>query len=283
MNETQGLKGPFGKISVVTDPSLFSLTPEWNCRHQVVEETQEDPVERNRREELEGILEIQRLAEEEERSSVRRSVRSQPSDNRKGPKKTNKGLALEYYLDTDGLPPLPHDDSPKFSFTATSRKKVEAKLELAHETYYAKLFKHWSKELVSESGYGVYFNDSYPPYLGRVVPGIRSNDGVWEIRTTYIVPALRWVLRGLIQSGHLTDVEPLSMDAPFLSGVVVPNDVYYVDKTITPFSVVESRKKKRENTNGDSSEEEIELSEYERMRADRVARNADRLKSLGLA
>ena len=96
VNETQGLKGPFGKISVVTDPSLFSLTPEWNCRHQVVEETQEDPVERNRREELEGILEIQRLAEEEERSSVRRSVRSQPSDNRKGPKKTNKGLALEY-------------------------------------------------------------------------------------------------------------------------------------------------------------------------------------------
>ena len=284
LSETQGLKGPFGNISVATDSSLFSLTPEWNCRHQVVAETEEDPVEKNRREELEGILEIQRLAEEEERTTVRRSVRSQLSDNHKGPKKVNKGLALEYYLDAEKLPPLPDDDdTTEISFAAPTRKKIEAKLELAHETYYAKLFKHCSKELVSGSGYGVYSNDSYPPYLGRVVPGIRSNDGLWEIRSTYIVPALRWVLRGLIHSGHLTDVEPLSMDAPFLSGVVVPNDIYYVDKSITPFGVLESRKKKRENTNGESSEEEIELSEYERMRADRMARNAERLKTLGLA
>jgi hypothetical protein len=33
----------------------------------------------------------------------------------------------------------------------------------------------------------------------------------------------------------------------------------------------------------DESEEDIELSEYETLRAERVARNAERLKALGLA
>jgi hypothetical protein len=33
----------------------------------------------------------------------------------------------------------------------------------------------------------------------------------------------------------------------------------------------------------EESEEEVEMSEYEKLRAERVARNAERLKALGLA
>jgi len=286
LNESSGLKGPFAELPIISDPSLFSLTPEWNCRHKG--EEKEDPAEKKRREEMEEILELQRLIEEEEKSSVCRSARASHAtdDGRGGSKQANKGgLTLEYYLPNDSRIPLPNDDGPLEPLVAISRKKLEAQLEMAHELYYAKSYKHCSKQLFSESGYGEYANDSFPPYLGRVVVDGTPDGVVWEIRSTYIVPALRWVLRGLIQSGHVTAMEPMSMDSPMSSGVIIPNDIYYIDKNIPSFGIFEGKKaKKRDHqSNEDSSEEEIELSEYERMRAERVARNAERLKALGLA
>jgi hypothetical protein len=61
------------------------------------------------------------------------------------------------------------------------------------------------------------------------------------------------------------------------------------DPTATPFDVPdikEMMRKKRAEQRGEdeeSSEEEVEMSEYEQMRAARVARNQERLKMLGLA
>ena len=40
-----------------------------------------------------------------------------------------------------------------------------------------------------------------PPWLGNV------NNGRWEIRKPFVIPAIRWVLRGLIASGHVMETE----------------------------------------------------------------------------
>ena len=102
-----------------------------------------------------------------------------------------------------------------------------------------------------------------------------------------------------MKSGHLEEVdgslsEGISDDAPvrtsFRAGTVIPNHKYYYNKTFPPLDVLDEKeilRKRRQDAvskNSDSSsEEEIELSAYEQMRADRVARNAERLKVLGLA
>ena len=121
----------------------------------------------------------------------------------------------------------------------------------------------------------------------------------WEIREEHLVPALRWVLRGLVKSGHLDEVDAslsdgLLDDAPsrqsFGPGVVVPAHEYYRDASSgdVPYDVLDRREilrvRRRRNADDDSSsEEEVELSAYEQMRAARVARNKERLKALGLA
>jgi hypothetical protein len=65
------------------------------------------------------------------------------------------------------------------------------------------------------------------------------------------------------------------------------NDIYYVDANLKPYEVLDLRelqRKKRANREGsEESDDEVEMSEYEKARADRVARNAERLKALGLA
>jgi hypothetical protein len=70
------------------------------------------------------------------------------------------------------------------------------------------------------------------------------------------------------------------------SGVIITNDVYYWDAQLEPFEVLnlrELQRRKRANiADEEASEEDIELSEYEKLRAERVARNAERLKALGL-
>jgi hypothetical protein len=110
---------------------------------------------------------------------------------------------------------------------------------------------------------------------------------VWEIRSPYAVASLRWVIRGLIHSGHLSQVEDLTADN-LNSGVLLANHVYYWDSRLEPYEVLDQKelqRRKRANQGGgggDESEDEIELSEYEKMRQARVARNAERLKSLGL-
>jgi hypothetical protein len=130
----------------------------------------------------------------------------------------------------------------------------------------------------------MFANTSFPPYLGRVVPATLDGVGTrWEIRSEYVVPALRWVIRGLVQSGHLAELEPLTTEAPLTSGVIMTNDVYYDDPASHPFDLLEIRRKKKGEGADESSEDEIELSEYEKLRAERVSRNAERLRSLGLA
>jgi hypothetical protein len=108
----------------------------------------------------------------------------------------------------------------------------------------------------------------------------------WEIREGSILPALRWILRGLIHTSHLAPVG--NRESPSDLGVLVPNHVYFVDETQEPFDVVDVRELTRRKRANDmpgqnSSEDEVEMSEYEKARAERVARNTERLQSLGLA
>jgi hypothetical protein len=69
--------------------------------------------------------------------------------------------------------------------------------------------------------------------------------------------------------------------------VVIKNDIYYWDPKQQPFEVLDVRGLQRRKRAGNIAEEEeeddYEMSEYERLRAERVARNAERLKALGLA
>jgi hypothetical protein len=65
--------------------------------------------------------------------------------------------------------------------------------------------------------------------------------------------------------------------------------VYYIDETLQPFETLnlkEISRRKRANDvldQASSANDEVELSAYEKARAERVARNAERLQSLGLA
>jgi hypothetical protein len=108
----------------------------------------------------------------------------------------------------------------------------------------------------------------------------KLEDVTWEIRDSYVLPAIHWVLRGLVQSGHLAELD---------TDVLLTNDIYFSDDSQQPFDVLdmkEMQRRKRATLAGydeQESEEEVEMSEYEKLRAERVARNAERLKALGLA
>ena len=285
LSESLGLRGPFARLPIISDASGFSLRSGWGCRHRTgkIDEklrAQEEQMEK----EVEEILFLQQLADEGERATVRRSARAHVSEDirPKGDSAMSLNAKVVYHLLKDlpgisGMLEVPE-------MAATSRAEVEMLLEQSHEAYYAKLYQQFSKQLSSDSGYGLFANASFPPYLGRVVPACFDGDeATWEIRFEYIVPAVRWVIRGLIQSGHLTELEPLTIDAPFTSGVIMTSDLYYHDPSNHPFDLLEIRRKKKGEDADASSEDEIELSEYEKLRAERVSRNAERLKMLGLA
>ena len=72
--------------------------------------------------------------------------------------------------------------------------------------------------------------------------------------------------------------------------LLFPNHVYYIDAQATPFDILDvkelARRKKQQNTKSnvdEDSDDDIEMSEYEKARAERMARNKDRLVALGLA
>lgn len=222
---------------------------------------------------------------------------------RKGPLKDEERDGNTSYNDTA--------DSLTIPTVCRSRLGAEGIQETIHECFYAKLYRDQSPNaLILEGGLGKYADGSFPPYLGRVLPSSSSSsssggergDGaiVWEIREQYLMPALRWVLRGLVRSGHLEEVdrslsEGVLDDAQsrtyFGAGTVTPSHEYYYDQSFSPFDVLDEKEisRKRRQTagavDGDKAknEEKVELSEYEQMRAERVARNAERLKALGLA
>ena len=198
-----------------------------------------------------------------------------------------------------------------YSTVAVDRQEVETVRENLHESHFAPLYYEIASQLTSsklddthDCEIGLYADDSFPPYLGRIF------QGTWEIRAPYIAPALRWVIRGLIRSGHLFEMDPLTIrsnvigsfsqssssgalvaasSSPALElreGSVSIANSYYWNRS--PFDVVESKRPKI-RSKLDIQEEakrkkdsERELSEYEQDRAKRIARNQEYLKSLGL-
>ena len=276
------LRGPFANLPLNSDASSFALPPEWSCRRSTFTESteQEDSSSKKRAQEMAELLALQRVVEENEAAGLRRSTRAhhEPSHKSKS-RKDSKGIEFFLKEETIGT-----DSTVAFP---TNRWEVEIQKEKRHEDYYSKLYQTYSKLLASSeevSSFGTYANGSFPPYCGRVVP-ISEKEMSWEIRAPFVVPALRWVLRGLIRSDHLTSVEPMTTD--LISGVIMTNDIYFWDNALQPFEVLDQkelqRKKRANKESDDESEEDIELSEYERLRAERVARNAERLKALGLA
>lgn len=222
---------------------------------------------------------------------------------------------VEYYLTNtelfQSMATMPADngegemnESHTIPTVCRSRLGAEGIQEMIHESFFAQLYRKQLPNILLEvNGIGTYANGSFPPYLGRVLPSSSSDgeDGdaiVWEIREQYLIPALRWVLRGLVWSGHLNEVdyslsEGVLEDAPSRShygaGTVTPSHEYYYNQTFAPFDVLDEKeimRKRRQGAAADAApppEIAAELSEYEQMRAARVARNAERLKALGLA
>ncbi|KAL9184848.1 hypothetical protein ACHAXT_002625 [Thalassiosira profunda] len=317
-----GAGGAFPHLKVQTNVGKFTLSSgEWSCRY-VKEDTiaernaaanEEDPAE----DEMRMLLQLQ---QEEDAAAaggrVRRSTRERHApknyaEEEYAPSAATAAAApqapvvlpgVEYYLTNEAVfrPGTAPDGADEPIPTACrSRLGAEGVRETIHERFYARLYRdHAPHALLLEGGLGRYVEGSFPPYLGRVVP---SGDGTvaWEIREPYLVPALRWVLRGLVKSGHLAEVDGslsdgLSDDAPaiksFAAGVVVPShEYYYCGGVRAPYDVLDEReilRRRRQDAaaaESEESEEEVELSAYEQMRAERVARNAERLKALGLA
>ena len=282
MKDALDLKGPFANLPLNSDASSFALPPDWSCRRSTsTAEPKEnkDPSAQKRAQEIAELLALQRAVEANEAAGLRRSTRAQPGpSNGSSHKSHNDGIEF-FLMDAER-----EDGTVVFP---SSRYEVEVQREKLHEEHYAKLYQIYSNLLSSQdesSSFGLYTNGSFPPYLGRIVPLANSMEASWEIRAPFVIPALRWVMRGLIKSGHVTDLEPLATDVS--SGVIMTNDIYYWDANLHPFETLdlkELQRKKRANKDLDEeSEEDIEMSEYEKMRAERVARNAERLKALGL-
>lgn len=280
----QGVRGSLANMPISNDVSTFSLPPGWSCR---VRSGAEDGIanksETNRDDkELEEIITLYAAIEEQEASNVRRSTRTHHNEDAQE-KSSIKSRKLEFY-----------DLKSKGSTSKTlpkNRLQVELECERNHEIRFAKLYQKLLKTVECEE-VGMYADGSFPPYLGRVVPLSMSYDVSdagslqWEIRETYLVQALRWVLRGLIQSEHVHEYE--SVETAKDSGTILPNHVYYLDPQQEALDVVDSkelsRRKRATNAAAEvSSDEDVEMSEYEKMRAERVSRNAERLKALGLA
>ena len=285
------LRGPFGNLPVNSEASSFSLPSNWTCCRRepaatVVNPESKKPVSS----EIGDLVELLSHIEDQNSANLRRSTRAVIHE----PTSVQSSLVpgLEEIVYESDL--LQFTDAPP----PTSRIGVEMVREQLHEGYYAKLFKDIGSRIDMDSvfdkdndyraGLGGFSNESFPPYMGRFFPSSKKGSGSWEIRSSFIVPALRWVIRGLVQSEHLGAVEALT-DENLKSGVVVTNNVYYFDESLSPLDVCDqkefARRKKVETEDANESDDDagVELSEYEKLRQDRVARNAERLKALGLA
>ena len=268
------------------------------------DEARPAPSTNRHEQELSELVELTRTLEETEASGLRRSTRAvvqhEPGSKRGRKSKVSdieyvmlNEFEQEYVKSSEELSRNP---------PPSTRSDVEYLCERLHDSYYADIYKIVSGSLeqsdfVKSNGQeeekmdgplGSFANGSFPPFLGRMVPVSMAKHGKfsWEIRAPFQIPALRWVIRGLIQSGHVGEVEPLEQDN-MSSGVIMTNHVYYTDSTLQPFEVLDTkelaRRRRANNEDAASSEDEVELSEYEKLRAERVARNTERLKALGLA
>ncbi len=301
------------KLPIVTQANLFGLPSEWSCRPKSIENEESfelddgeanDETEDREREEL-----IMLQMHLDQQHQIRRSARSHvptlsSSDNGKsGFDRIDVGKALdkvEYFIHEENFSNLL--DFHEIEHIAKDRENIESVREILHEEFFAKLYYKYcsnnaTKSLFVESkngdDCGVYTKGYFPPFLGRIVPSSNeypfSNSFRWEIRSQYAIPALRWILRGLVQSGHLVEWEPASLENIDIETSLMTNHIYYKNKLMTPYEVLDvkemQRRKRVENEKEDVEDEAepVELSAYEQMRADRVARNKERLKALGLA
>ena len=268
------LGGPLAALAVKSDPSAFALPGDWNCRLGHEEEPATEHLSMDQDDELDSLVALHQQVEEQESSGLRRSSRAHIVDDR--PSDSGKTFKFTYF---------PPDQLASYiERLPSSRPEVEFALERLHESFYAEAYREHVNELVADAGYGHFADESFPPYLGHVVPVGGNGEMAWEIRSGFMASALRWVIRGLIKSGHVGELEPLSIDS-LTSGSIIANHAYYIDDR-QPFDVIdvkELQRRKRAGQEADEAEEEVELSEYEKLRAERVARNAERLRSLGLA
>jgi hypothetical protein len=308
LKDGNDLRGKFSNLPVNTDASTYSLPPGWNCRKRLSDGSKGDelldkdndnnkedgvvPSESDNRKqemakEMSYLLDMQKAFGEDEEAVLRRSTRSHDTSERSSSKVSRAIADLEYFPQNSysGMSNASFSEDIIPPSSPSSRKEMEMQLEKKHEEYYSKLFQKYEKELAATDTNGMYINGSFPPYLGRVIPSKNQHGLLWEIRSAFAVPALRWVIRGLINSGHLTAIEPMTSDTT--SGIIITNDIYYYDPSLQPFEILDvrelQRKKRADNAEEEESEDEIEMSEYEKLRAERVARNAERLKALGLA
>jgi hypothetical protein len=168
--------------------------------------------------------------------------RSRTRTTRKQQTGDGPAVELEYYFD---------------DIRASNRLQIE----LAQESRHERLVKLLAD---AEPAYA----EGMPPYLGRVVAG------KWEIRSERLEAALKWILRGLNASQHIIHEEAW----------IAPNNMYYADDTVRPFEILDKKPKKATDQQQEEKEkeEEVELSAYEQKRLQRVARNKERLESLGL-
>mmetsp|Transcript_6715 Transcript_6715/g.19384 ORF Transcript_6715/g.19384 Transcript_6715/m.19384 type:complete len:1435 (+) Transcript_6715:359-4663(+) len=330
LKDGNDLRGRFAGLSRNGVASTFSMPSGWSCRYRAraeaaaaandkngddENENDEENDERSEasadagggnqeyKQEMAELLALQKRFGEAETSNLRRSSReSRPTaaarranNKKRAAASRSKTEGLEYYHLRASGGTGSGGESPRNNKFPTTRLDLEILQEKRHEDHYAKLYQTHESELeaTNESGCGIYSTASFPPYLGKVVP--KAHGSTWEIRPSFAVPALRWVLRGLVRSGHLTATEPLCVAVGgsaghqnTTTGSILTNDVYYKDPAAEPFCYLDTRELQRKKRAGgddddDSSEDEVEMSEYEKLRAERVARNAERLKALGLA
>ena len=317
LSETLGLRGPFANFRIDNEASTFSLPPQWGCRRKLpTQQNVEEPINGDdsrpqpvatsaskHEEEFSELVELTRTLDEADASGLRRSTRAVATESNVKRGKKTKTPDIEFTILNEFEAEFVESSEELSRNPAPStRSDVEYICEHLHDSYYADLYKLVSDSLEqsdfdkskipiggnTQAPFGSFANGSFPPYLGRMVPVSLAKYGQfsWEVRAPFQIAALRWVLRGLIKSGHIGEVEPMEQDN-MSSGVIMTNHVYYTDSNLQPFEVLDAkelaRRRKVNNEEDVSSEDEVELSEYEKMRAERVARNAERLKSLGLA
>lgn len=292
MPDGTSLRGPFGNFPVNSDAASFALPSDWTCHRTEPSTAEAKPsASSSVSNEIGELIELRSHLEDQNSASLRRSTRAATHE----PTGTQSPEAyqlknVEY--DCDLLHVI---NCPK----PTNRTEVEVAREQLHEEYYARVYKAAGNRIDTGSlfprddedspSFGAFLEGSFPPFFGSFFPTGNDDSGFWEIRSPFIVPALRWVIRGLVKSEHLGAVESLT-DENLKSGVVVASNVYYYDESLIPFDVVDQkeftrRKKAMQGDGANDSDDDagMEMSDYEKLRQDRVARNAERLKALGLA
>jgi ribosomal protein L36 len=292
LSDAYGVRGALMDMPIVTDVTTFSIPPGWGCRFAVPKAvSSKKSVKQDT--ELDEMIALHKMMDERDFTS-RRSTRAAVDEVAdRSEDVASVSTEFEFYPLNNPLAEVKCDGS-SIPFPH-SRLQLEQLLETLHENHFAKMFQQLQKHVKPSSDdlFGVFSDGSFPPYLGRLTPQYldskvsekRECPVNWEIRDTYLVPALRWIIRGLIRSEHLSEQEPI--DSATEAGSILPNFVYYYNPNLQPFEVIDGREstKKKRPTNGDANgviDDDVKLSEYEKMRAERVARNAERLKLLGL-